>query len=273
MKRVLWSVLISALLLSLLASAISCTKKSNEQGTQLIFRADLSQIGNESAALAMQGAISIITKRLDAYGLSNASVQQQGSDQIVVRLPGVTDTAAAINLIGKTAQVEFKEMVYDSSGNPVLDSNGNPVWIPATAVSSSGQVIPLTGQYLKNNAKVVRNPMTNVPDVAFEFNSEGSRLFSQITGRLIGKQLGIFLDNQLISSPTVMAQISASGVISNIPLNDAEILVIQLNAGALPCPLQLVILSPFPPSSTVAPAPTLTPTPAPPPCSPRCWPV
>jgi protein-export membrane protein SecD len=273
MKRLLLGVLILALLLSLLASGISCTKQGTEQGTQLIFRADLSQIGNESAASAMQGTISIIKRRLDAYGFSQATVQQQGSDQIVVKLPGVTDAATAMNLIGKTAQVEFKEKVYDSSGNTVSDSNGNPIWIPATAVNSSGQEVPLTGQYLKNNAKVVYDPMTNAPEVFYEFNSEGATLFSQITGRLLGKQLGIFLDNQLICSPMIMAQLGASGVISGISLNDAKTLAIQLNDGALPCPLRLLLLSPLPPSSTVAPTPPLTPTPAPPPCIPPCRPV
>jgi preprotein translocase subunit SecD len=206
-------------------------------GTRLVYQGNLSQIGNESAAAAMQGAIAIITKRVDAYGVSEATIQKMGSDEIVVQLPGVRDVDAAIALIGTTAQLEFKEMEYDSSGNPVLDSSGNPIWIPATAVDSSGQEVALTGKYLKNNAQVVFTQNTNEPEVAFNFNSEGAILFSQITGRLIGKPLGIFLDNQLISSPTVKTQIGASGVIDNIPLNEAKTLVIQLNAGALPVPL------------------------------------
>ena len=206
-------------------------------GTRLVYQGNLSQIGNESAASAMQGAIAIITRRVDAYGVSEATIQKLGSNQIVVQLPGVRDVEAAINLIGTTAQLEFKEMVYDSNGKPVLDSSGNPEWIPATAVDSSGQEVALTGQYLKNNAQVVFAPNTNAPEVAFNFDSEGATLFSQITGRLIGKPLGIFLDNNLISSPTVQAQIGASGVIDNIPLNEAQTLVIQLNAGALPVPL------------------------------------
>ena len=124
-------------------------------GTRLVYEADLSQIGNESAAEAMQGAMDIITRRVDAYGVSEATIQKLGSDQIVVQLPGVRDVEAAINLIGSTAQLEFKELVYDSSGNPVLDSNGNYQWIPATAINSSGQEVPLTGKYLKRNAQVV----------------------------------------------------------------------------------------------------------------------
>jgi preprotein translocase subunit SecD len=208
-------------------------------GTRLVYKADLSQIGNESVTSAMQGAMDIITKRVDAYGVSEATIQKLGSDEIVVQLPGIRDVDAAIALIGTTAQLEFKEIEYDSNGNPVLDSNGNTVWIPATAVDSSGQEVPLTGKYLKRNAKVVFVTNTGAPEVAFEFNSEGANLFSQITGRLVvgHKPLGIFLDNQLISSPTVQAQIGASGVIENIPLDEARNLAILLNAGALPVPL------------------------------------
>jgi preprotein translocase subunit SecD len=206
-------------------------------GTRLVYKADLSQIGNESAASAVKGVMDIITRRVDAYGVSEATIQKLGSDQIVVQLPGVRDVEAAINLIGSTAQLEFKEGLYDSSGNPILDSTGNYQWIPATAVNGSGQEVPLTGQYLKRNARVEFVQNTNAPEVAFEFNSEGATLFSQITGRLIGKPLGIFLDNQLISSPTVKAQIGAQGVIENIPLNEANNLAILLNAGALPVPL------------------------------------
>ena len=206
-------------------------------GTRLVYKADLSQIGNESTASAVKGAMDIITRRVDAYGVSEATIQKLGSDQIVVQLPGVRDVEAAINLIGSTAQLEFKELVYDSSGNAVLDSNGYSTWKPATGIDSSGKEVPLTGQYLKRNAQVVFATNTNAPEVSFEFNSEGATLFGQITGRLINKPLGIFLDNQLISSPTVRAQIGASGVIENIPLDEARNLAILLNAGALPVPL------------------------------------
>jgi hypothetical protein len=208
--------------------------------TELIYRADLSQIGYESVADAIQSTIDIITKRVDAYGISGAVFEKVCSDRISIQLPGVSDVEALIDLIGSTGKLEFKEIVYDSSGNPVLDSNGNPVWIPAIAIDSNGKEVPLTGQYLKRNAKVVFAPNTNAPEVAFEFNSEGAMLFSQITGRLINKPLGIFLDNQLISSPTVKAQIGASGVIPNITLNEAQNLAILINSGALPLPLNLM---------------------------------
>lgn len=207
-------------------------------GTHLVYQADLSQIGNESAAEAMQGAIEIITRRVDAYGVSEAVIQKQGSDRISIQLPGIRDVNTAIKLIGSTAQLDFRELEYDSSGNPVKDENGNLVWKPATGVIN-GQEVQLTGKYLKRNAQVVLNQTTNEPMVSFEMNSEGAELFAQITGRLYpDKPLGIFLDNNFVSSPIVKSKIEGGkGVIENIGLEDARNLAILLNAGALPVPL------------------------------------
>jgi len=252
--------IVVVMLLGLSIMVVSCAQP--KMGTKLVYKADLSAwVGSEDEA--MTNSVSVIRARLDAYDLKGATVERNGTDQIVVQLPSVKDIDEAVTLIGSTAQLEFKEMVFDSSGNPVRDSSGNYQWIPATAVDSSGKEVPLTGQYLKRNAQVELTASTNEPVVAFEFDSEGATLFSQITGRLIGKPLGIFLDNNLISYPTVKAQIGASGVIENISLNEAKTLVIELNAGALPCPLTLVNRRSSTPSLTVTPTSTLTPTPTP----------
>jgi len=208
-------------------------------GTHLVYQADLTQLqSGQDPTEAMQGAINVITRRVDAYGISEAVVQKQGSDRISVQLPGVRDVDAAVKLIGSTAQLEFKEQQLDGSGSPAVDANGKPLWVPATAVDSTGKTVPLTGQYLNPNAQVVIDQTTNEPRVAIQFNDEGAKLFEQITGRLIGKPLGIFLDTQMISAPTVKARIAGgNAVIENIKLSDAQNLVVLLNAGALPVPL------------------------------------
>jgi preprotein translocase subunit SecD len=108
-------------------------------------------------------------------------------------------------------------------------------WTPATGLID-GEEIALTGEYLLPNSYVgVKD--TGEPIVQFEWNADGATLFSQITGRLIGKPLGIFLDNDLISYPNVQAQIGAKGIIEGMSLDDAERLSIQLNTGALPLSL------------------------------------
>jgi len=73
--------------------------------------------------------------------------------------------------------------------------------------------------------------------VNFEWGDTGARLFSQITGRLIGEPLGIFLDEELISAPIVQSQISSKGIIEGLTFDEARILSSQLNGGALPLPL------------------------------------
>jgi preprotein translocase subunit SecD len=178
-----------------------------------------------------------IERRVNAYGISEATVQVvQNADGsfLQVQLPGVNNTGVVLALIGQTAELNFREQA--------TASNGSTIWVPATAVGSNGQEEELTGKYLKPNATVVLNPTTNSPEVAIEWDSEGAILFKEITTRDLNKPLGIFLDNDLISAPTVQAVISDKGVITNPKwtLAEARTLAIQLNSGALPVPLTLV---------------------------------
>jgi len=117
-------------------------------------------------------------------------------------------------------------------------SEGNVInqWTPATGLID-GEKKALTGQYLLPNSYVSTDQTTSKPVVQFEWNADGATLFSQVTGRLIGKPLGIFLDNELISAPNVEAQIGAKGVITGMSLDKAQRLSIQLNTGALPLTL------------------------------------
>ncbi len=222
-------------------------------GTHLVYKADLSQIGNESAAQAIDGVIDIIQRRVNAYGVSEPVIQKQGGDRISVQLPGVRDMDAAVALIGQTAQLDFRELTDESwqlvqdlsaqglfTGYESLTEQGIIEWIPAMGTSSKGEEVHLTGEHLKRNTRVEFSQLTNQPEVHFELTSEGAGLFAQITGRLIGRPLGIFLDDAWISSPIVRSEIpGGSGVIENMKgLDEARRLSTLLNAGALPVPLE-----------------------------------
>jgi len=222
-------------------------------GTHLVYKADLSQIGNETAADAVKGAMDIIELRVNAYGVSEPVIQKQGTDRISVQLPGVRDIDAAVSLIGQTAELDFRELTDESwqevqrltaqgnfTGYEYLTEQGILEWIPATAISSKGEAVHLTGGHLKRNTRVEFSQITSEPEVHFELTSEGAGLFAQITSRLIGRPLGIFLDDAWISSPIVRSEISGgSGVIENIgSLDEARRLSTLLNAGALPVSLE-----------------------------------
>src|SRR5919199_1464404 len=196
-------------------------------GTQLTLQADMSQVPPDQRDNAMKGVVNVLERRVNAYGVSEPQIQQRGNDRVIVQLPGVRDIEEAKKLIGQTAKLEFKEQ--DASGQ----------WVPATG-QLNGQTVALTGAYLvPGRQQVTFSSRGGLPDVAFEFNSDGAQLFQQITQRLVQKPLGIFLDGQQISAPTVQAVLTNNGIITGLSLERARLLALQLNAGALPVPVSI----------------------------------
>jgi preprotein translocase subunit SecD len=196
-------------------------------GTQLTLQADMSKVPAEQRAEALKGAVNIIERRVNAYGVAEPHIQERGTDRIIVQLPGVRDIEEAKKLIGQTAQLQFREQGPDGQ------------WKNATG-TIDGQEVELTGKYLvPGRQQVTFQGQSGFPEVAFEFNGEGASLFEQITSRLIGRPLGIFLDGELVSDPIVQAVLSSNGVITGLSLPQAKLLALQLNAGALPVPVSI----------------------------------
>jgi preprotein translocase subunit SecD len=205
-------------------------------GSQLVYSANLSEKDpSQTDAQALESVKETIERRVNKYGVTEPTIQTMQNEQgsfILVQLPGVKNIDEALKLIGQVAELDFREQVV---------AGGNTTWVIAKAVGSGGQEKELTGKYLKPNATVVLDPITNEPEIAFEWDAEGAVLFKQITTRNLNKPLGIFLDNELISAPRVDEVIEAKGVIEgNFSLEEARTLAIQLNSGALNVPLTLV---------------------------------
>ncbi len=211
-------------------------------GTRLVLEADPGFEGD--LAQALDGAQTVIEKRVNAYGVAESEINRLGGNRLEVQLPGVKPEEAR-NLVGKTAALDFREPVAASGGGVQLDQNGQIVWTPSTG-TVNGESRVLAGQYLKANAYVSTDTVGR-PAVSIEFNGEGASLFEQITNRLAqqpsndGSRLGIFLDDQLVSAPGVSRRIiGGRGVITGLTLESARTLAIQLNAGALPVSLNVV---------------------------------
>ena len=210
-------------------------------GAYLVYEADVTKRDpSQTVDEVMTNVLSKIERRANAFGVKEPIIQRQGENRILVQLPGEKNVDEAKKLIGKVAQLKFMETTTDASGQPARDDKGEIIWTPATATGSDGQVKELTGQYLKPNAKVVLKEGTNEPEVAFEWNDEGAILFEQITKRNIQKPLGIFLDEEMVSAPTVQAVIKNSGVITGVNMQEAQNLAIQLNSGSLDVPLTVI---------------------------------
>lgn len=194
-------------------------------GLRVTLLAKTENIAPEDKAAAVESARNIIEKRVNLFGVSEPNIYTSkvgGEDRIVVELPGVTNAEEALDLIGQTAQLDFRE----ESGS-----------------ADNLQLSPtdLTGKDLKR-AQVVFDKSTGQPQVALTFIDEGAKKFEELTQRNVGKPLAIFLDNQLLTAPTVQQVISGGeAVISGqFTVDEARNLTIQLNAGALPVPIEIL---------------------------------
>ncbi|MBU0647593.1 protein translocase subunit SecD [Patescibacteria group bacterium] len=201
-------------------------------GTQLTYQADINLVPMAEREEALQGVINIIDFRINQLGVAEPLIQTSGQDKIIVELPGVNDISQAINLIGKTAQLQFKDENPESDPNL---SQADPDWWQET---------PLTGANLKK-ADIEIDPQSQKPIVTLEFNDEGKELFAKLTKENLNKRIAIFLDNILISAPTVQAEITDGSAIieGDFTVEDAKELKIQLNSGALPVPVKLIAQS------------------------------
>ncbi|MBI2832298.1 MAG: protein translocase subunit SecD [Chloroflexi bacterium] len=213
-------------------------------GIHLVYKADLSAIVPGAQAQAMDSAIAVIEKRVNALGVTEPAIQKQGQDRILVDLPGISEVEKAKNLIGQTALLEFGEQVTsDTEQAKWTDELGK--WKSATG-TVNGQAKELTSSYFRENTYVSTGDLRGVL-LNFEWNDEGSKLSEQITGRLKDKPLGIFLGDQPLRgddgrpiAPIVRDTITTRGVIEGLSLAEAETLSKLLNAGRLPVPLTTI---------------------------------
>ena len=243
-------------------------------GTRLVLEADTSQAPDVNVDQALTTAAQIIEKRVNKFGVAESEIQRQGSDRLAVQLPGI-DPAQAAKLVGQTAVLEVRQPKLDENKNIVTCQGGtviyNPpgceggqevavppesitiqteesiIWVPATAVGKDGLEKDLTGRFLKPNTFVSGDPYTGLPILNFEMTSDGSGLLEQVTDRLLNLPMAFFLDGEPIRgtdnsilAPTVRAVISDKGIIEGLSTDDARLLSIQLNGGALPVPLKVL---------------------------------
>ena len=205
-------------------------------GTQVSLEADMSGIADADKQDSLESAKQVIERRVNFFGVSEPVVQSAMSGttyRILVELPGVTNTEDALALVGQTANLEFREVIEER-----IDASMSAYLLPTLENTKS---VGITGKDLKKST-IQFNTENGEPEVGIQFTPEGTKKFSEVTKRLVGKQLAIFLDEIPIMAPTVSTEISDGlGVISGgFTVEGAKQLSIQLNAGALPVPVKVV---------------------------------
>jgi len=160
----------------------------------------------------MSGIQSVIERRVNQLGLSEPLIQREGSDRIIVELPAVDSPNEAINTIGRTAMLTFR--------------------------NSAGEVL-MTGEAVKDAR--ADHDQYGRPVIAFTLSDEGSEKFANITRQYIGKKIGIYLDDERLTNPTVQAVIEERGQITGYDtIQAAEEDAILIREGALPVPVEVI---------------------------------
>ncbi|MFW5649399.1 MAG: protein translocase subunit SecD [Candidatus Alkaliphilus sp. MAG34] len=185
-------------------------------GVYVVYEAQTDKTGRE-LDLLMEQVIGVFGKRVDSMGLTEPSITREGGKRVRVELPGVGNAQEAIDMIGKTAQLQF--------------------------VTADGEVV-VTGANVKKAQATLGEG--NAPQVALQFDKEGAARFAEVTDRLVGLQnredkiIYIILDEEVISYPAVSTRVpdGNASITGNFTIESASNLAALIRAGALPVELK-----------------------------------
>jgi len=213
-------------------------------GIHMVYEADLSSVESGGEASAIEGVVAVLGNRINPMGVTEPVIQKQGSDRILVELPGLSITDKEKESLGRVDILKFGELAAEEEEAEWENEWGR--WKPATALIDGEEKV-LSSRYFKENTYVGRDERTGEIELMFEWDEEGSKLSEEITGRLIKQPLGIFEGDEALRgddgrpiAPTVQTTITSRGRITGLSLNDATRLSKQLNYGRLPVPLKII---------------------------------
>jgi preprotein translocase subunit SecD len=208
-------------------------------GSHIVLQAEptaQTQVSND----AMDGVLRIIRNRVDQLGVAEPAISREGPNRILVELPGIQNPARAIDLIGKTALLEFVDTATVSLPQGAQWRGNDTVILPDKTTEKVPKKVLLTGADLSDAQ--VQFDQYGRAEVGFTFKSSAAAKFEAYTAANIGKYLTIVLDNQVISSPVIQSAIpGGKGVIQGgFTLESARDLAVLLRGGALPLPVHVV---------------------------------
>ncbi|KFZ30313.1 preprotein translocase subunit SecD/SecF [Pseudidiomarina salinarum] len=187
----------------------------------------------------VERSLEVVRRRLDETGLVDPSITRQGSDGILVQMPGVADPSDIRELLGTTAKMTFHWVALDG-----WESGGGVFTLPGAGEQAQYQLeerVAMAGERIRD-AHMAFDPETGEPVVNFKLDNEGARQFGEMTRDNIGRLLAIVLDEEVITAPVIRTEIAGgSGQISGaFTTKEANSLALMLRAGALPAPLYVI---------------------------------
>lgn len=206
-------------------------------GTQLVYQLETSSLEAGERDDAIAGVQEAIRRRIDAFGVTEPSIYTRQIGDVTainVELPGVQNIEEAKSLIGRTAKLEFWEPAEEGEEGAVASFFG---FFKPTSLDGS-KLERAQASFQTDQSGVG----TSEPVVQLDFTDEGTALFAELTKTHIGEPIAVFLDGELVTAPTVQGAITDGTAIitGGFDVDGAKQLAIQLNAGALPVPVNLI---------------------------------
>ncbi len=198
---------------------------------------------NQLKAKVVDQSIEIVRRRIDELGTKEPVIQRQGSDRIVVQLPGLQNPEYVKTLLGKTAKLSFH--MVDSRSSAMDARRGKLSTSSRLIKGSEGETYVISRKPVVGGENLIDAQASfqdGMPVVSFKFNSLGGKKFGEATSENVGERLAIVLDNEVISAPVINGPIvGGSGVITgNFTVKSANDLALLLRSGALPAPLEVL---------------------------------
>ncbi len=204
---------------------------------------------NQAVEQAMDTATEVIRKRIDELGTREPTIIRQGASRIVVQVPGLQDPQQLKDLLGKTAELEFKLVDLTADPNEVAAGRapvGSEIYPYAEGEGAGAQFVAvkrLGG--IKGNSLTDANQsfsQTNEPVVSITFDREGGAKFARLTTDNVNKPFAIILDGEVLSAPNINEPIlgGTAQISGNFTVESANQLAIALRSGALPVDLKVV---------------------------------
>jgi preprotein translocase subunit SecD len=255
--------------ISLVAEEFQTLNFQNKSENEAVFSIDNKEI-DRIKDFAVDQALETIRNRVDQFGVSEPTIHRQAENEIVIQLPGVKDTSRAIDLVGKTAILEFKlldeksplaaqlpSVILSDQEDEILEKFGSMVpegdeilfgkkYNPETGVETKTVYLMkketlMTGEFL-TEARVNLDQRYNEPYVSIVFDSTGAKIFEQVTDKNKKRRLAIILDNNVYSAPVIQEKISGGNaqISGSFFMKEARDLAIVLRSGSLPAPLTML---------------------------------
>ena len=246
-----WVLIILAVILLSAWNAFPLKERVNlgldlQGGMHLILKVDTDKVPPEARGDAPERALEVIRNRIDQFGVKEPSIHQQGKDHIVVQLPGITDRERALEIIGKTAHLEFKLVSDDPNLLKQALDGQVPAGLELHRLAEGetllvGREAVLTGDTLTTAQVQFDQSRFNAPIVGLRFNAEGAKVFGKVTAENVGRRLAIVLDGKVQSAPRIQEAIPGGEAVitGRFTPQEAADLALVLRVGALPAPVYI----------------------------------